>query len=579
MRKLLTATLVILGVAVSTLGFSQVYKWKDANGNTAYGDKVPTDARDVERVRVPGTRGVKAAGPYPVATAVVPAAGATQNTSPPFTGGDDPSNSAPSQSSSSGSTAVGGGGGGGGAGGAGLAKGAAGQGGAAGSSGSRQAAAGQGQPSSASPMVAAQETAPAAPTPPPPPRYVINLADLSFPGPQIGPITKRYFGMHIHRALKLPTWPQIGFGSWNLWDADNVTWVRLEPLRGQWHFEVLDQLVDLAQQNDVELMYTLALTPPWASARPDEWCPYGRGCAAEPANMADWENFVRTVATRYRGRIKYWEVWNEPSLSELEKVPKAYWSGSAAKLLELQESAYRVLKQVDSNNMILSPGFVGDGQRLDYYFGQLNGRAKAVTDIVSSHFYTQDPEQLYRHVTWIKSITARRGIADKPLWNSETGYTVIEAPAKMSSVVVGMPMAAAYVSRDLVLGAAVGIERFQWYALDSAPMGLLEARTANADLRGIAYATTVRWLKGAMLDGCVSADKVKWVCQLSRGTRKAWIVWAAQGDADFTTPSDAPAVEYETLTGQTVTLPSAGGPVPINFSPVLVKLDSGRWAE
>jgi len=89
----------------------------------------------------------------------------------------------------------------------------------------------------------------------------------------------------------------------------------------------------------------------------------------------------------------------------------------------------------------------------------------------------------------------------------------------------------------------------------------------------------MRWLKGAMLEGCASPDSVKWVCQLSRGSRKAWIAWATSGDADFIVNGGAsPAVEFETISGQVNTLDSHGGPIPLGISPILVKTDSGAWS-
>jgi len=75
------------------------------------------------------------------------------------------------------------------------------------------------------------------------------------------------------------------------------------------------------------------------------------------------------------------------------------------------------------------------------------------------------------------------------------------------------------------------LERFYWYAYEGESSGI--SVNGQMDLRGFAYATTMRWLKGAMLEGCASPDSVKWVCQLSRGSRKAWIAWATSGDADF----------------------------------------------
>jgi len=393
----------------------------------------------------------------------------------------------------------------------------------------------------------------------------------------IGPIPREYFGIHFHNPEKLPAVLPIDFGSWRTWDS-GVTWEHLEPKPGQWDFSRLDQVVDIAQRNNIQLLYTFGIVPRWASSRPDDPFVYGPGGAAKPRNIADWENYVRTVAMRYKGRIKYYELWNEPSVTELEPNPKGFWHNSAADLLELGVAAKRVLQQVDPNAKLLSPGFVGGFTRIDLYFKQGGSRAIGTADIVAFHFYSPSPERMFTYIDKMKALLEQRGIGDRPLWNTETGYTI--SSKKNVGDEVYMPnqeTAAAYLSRSLILGAAKGLERFYWYAYEGESSGM--SVNGQMDLRGFAYATTMRWLKGAMLEGCASPDSVKWVCQLSRGSRKAWIAWATSGDADFIVNGGAsPAVEFETISGQVNTLDSHGGPIPLGISPILVKTDSGAWS-
>src|SRR5439155_20061230 len=47
-----------------------------------------------------------------------------------------------------------------------------------------------------------------------------------------GPVPREYWGLHIHRAGALGSWP-AAFGAWRLWDA-RVAWPNLEPSPGQW---------------------------------------------------------------------------------------------------------------------------------------------------------------------------------------------------------------------------------------------------------------------------------------------------------------------------------------------------------
>jgi len=147
-------------------------------------------------------------------------------------------------------------------------------------------------------------------------------------------IPATFFGMHIHRAPVSTPWPSVPFQAWRLWDT-HTTWAQLEPEKGNWDWRMLDRTVALAESHGVEVLYTMGRTPRWASARPAQM---GRnpnaepGGMAEPKNLEDWRNYVRTVATRYKGRIKAYEIWNEPNLEN-------FYSGTPEAMVDLAPRA------------------------------------------------------------------------------------------------------------------------------------------------------------------------------------------------------------------------------------------------
>ncbi len=167
--------------------------------------------------------------------------------------------------------------------------------------------------------------------------------------------------MHVHHAASGTSWPAVSFADWRLWDA-GVTWPQLEPARGKWDFNLLDRYTQLAAERNVDILLTLGLTPAWASARPNEPSAYGKGNAAEPRQLADWEEYVRIVATRYKGVIHNYEIWNEPNV-------KGTFTGNPQAMVELSRAAYRVLKSVDPTITVVSPAATaGDGAAwLDEY--------------------------------------------------------------------------------------------------------------------------------------------------------------------------------------------------------------------
>ncbi len=131
--------------------------------------------------------------------------------------------------------------------------------------------------------------------------------------PPLAAVPRTFFGMHIHFAAWNTPWPKVPFATWRLWDS-SVMWSEIQPQRGVYSWDLLDSLVNLAEKHGVEPALTLGMTPTWASARPSDGSDYGpQTSAAEPANMQDWVDYVTAVATRYKGRIHCYEMWNEPN--------------------------------------------------------------------------------------------------------------------------------------------------------------------------------------------------------------------------------------------------------------------------
>src|ERR1700761_1156687 len=88
----------------------------------------------------------------------------------------------------------------------------------------------------------------------------------SLMGPQI-PVPPTYFNMNIlFYPGKDVGWPAVPFNGFRAWHS---LWFDLEPQKGQWKWDHLDQLVGYAQQHNSELMLILSYSPAWASANPN----------------------------------------------------------------------------------------------------------------------------------------------------------------------------------------------------------------------------------------------------------------------------------------------------------------------
>jgi len=377
---------------------------------------------------------------------------------------------------------------------------------------------------------------------------------LAYPGPP-GAVEAAFFGMHIHRAAAGTAWPAVTFSEWRLWDA-GVTWPQLETEPGKWDFELLDTYVTLATEHKVDLLLTLGLTPAWASARPDEPSAYGRGNAAQPRRIADWEEYVRVVATRYRGRIHEYEIWNEPNV-------KGTFTGSADEMAQLSRAAYRVLKSVDPTITVISPAATAE-QGVGWLDDFLRHGGCESADVIGYHFYVtpQPPEAVPALVRSVRRVLHRRGCDRKPLWNTESGWA---EPKRFSSD----EEAAAYLMRSYLLNWLLGVQRCYWYAWDNHNWSTLDltARSGEMTDAGGSYDVIRQWMLGATLYRCNRNPTGLWTCRLDRASTTTMVLWSENRTQSFAIP---PSWQAETVLSWRGGSSRANGTISVGPAPVAI---------
>jgi Glycosyl hydrolases family 39 len=388
--------------------------------------------------------------------------------------------------------------------------------------------------------------------------------------PPAGAIPTTMFGLHIHRATTTTRWPSIPFGAWRLWDS-YVVWANLEPQKGKWDFGTLDGAVSLAEQHGVSILMPLGMPPPWASERPTEAPAFRPGSAAPPRNMQDWETYVRTLAVRYKGRIHCWELWNEPNL-------KGFYTGNAEQMVALAKAAYTILKQVDPANELVSPAPTGGDTGPSWLESYLEAGGGEYADIIGYHFYVtpRAPEAMLPLIEKVRQVMAQNGAADKPLWDTETGWYIQDEAGDVKSSSPSWPalapsQAQGYVARAYILSWAAGISRLYWYDWDGAAMGLTEPGGKVGKPAAYAYDMTEKWLVGARMVSCDSNSSGTWVCHITRdGGYNGYIVWNANGPMNFVVPEAWNVEKQEDLSGETQPLRPAKS-VGIGIVPILLE--------
>lgn len=133
-------------------------------------------------------------------------------------------------------------------------------------------------------------------------------------------------------------------------------WRDLEPERGVWTFTESDRIVfEEVEPRNLHIVARLGKTPAWAIDDPN--FEYHDDNDRPPTDTAAWANYCATVASRYKGRIVAYQIWNEPNLSR-------EWGGlepNAAGYTELLKPCSEAIRAADPDAKIISAGLAPTG--------------------------------------------------------------------------------------------------------------------------------------------------------------------------------------------------------------------------
>ena len=128
------------------------------------------------------------------------------------------------------------------------------------------------------------------------------------------------------------------------WIKQEVDWSVIEPVQGNIVWTDLDEIINLANANDLNLMLTLKNAPDWARSNTEN--------AGPPDDNAAFAAFAGSIAGRYVGSVNAYEVWDEPNVA-------SNWTGrplNGASYVELLSAAYASIKAADPNVVVVSSG-------------------------------------------------------------------------------------------------------------------------------------------------------------------------------------------------------------------------------
>jgi hypothetical protein len=249
----------------------------------------------------------------------------------------------------------------------------------------------------------------------------------------------------------------------------------------------------------------------------------------KPINDANtWAQALAMMADRYKGRVRYWQIWNEPDypdgvLIANEHDSRRSWTGSVNEYVRLLQVSRLVLSLHDPGSRIVTGG-LGHGAYLE---AMLARGASKDFDLVDFHAYgwpgSDAAVDAFRRVhDEMADVLSRHSAGAKGLLCSETGYSSSE-PFEQAD----------YVAKLYPTSLALGVESTMYYA-DVNPswrnMGLVDWRTLSQKTPGYwAYKHAAAALRDVKQVSALDLPGLRGYRFERTGTAPLYIVWAPKG--------------------------------------------------
>jgi len=296
----------------------------------------------------------------------------------------------------------------------------------------------------------------------------------------------------------------MAYDAGSRWDRFDFIWPNIEPTNGDWNFGAYDAVVNDLDAAGMNMVGILLWTPDWAATsglgglsmprfdqRSPDWyapahgdplAPLVPSAASSPPQGLylswndpnnHWGDYVYTVVSRYKDRVKHWEMWNEPEWSY-------FWTGTSTDYAQLLKVGYQATKAACPDCTVLFGG-LHYWLNTDYYKWVLNilnddpaaPQNNYFFDVMSVHLYSRS-SNTYDEVNNIRNGMSAYDVGDHPIWLTETGVPVwgddLVDPKPKYDYAATQDEAAAYVIQSYANSWASDVERYFFFRTHDADM-------------------------------------------------------------------------------------------------------------
>jgi hypothetical protein len=235
-------------------------------------------------------------------------------------------------------------------------------------------------------------------------------------------------------------------------------WNQIQPSAGTWNWSLMDGMLGAAASNQLNLSGLFLYNAAWANTNAGTF----------PTNaLPAWSAYVSNVVRHAAGRVRYWEVWNEPE----NFAPK----GTAADYACIVTNAYNAAKAADPAAQI---GLSVASVDILYLEQALQAGAADHFDYICVHPYetlgTVRYGQEAQYLSIVPTIRKMLGARNPARWKAPIWYT--ELGEALSSQINATSQAQDLV-KAYVMAMAQGVAHVEWFEAQESnyKMGLLNS--------------------------------------------------------------------------------------------------------